>query len=88
MKSKNYEVPFYVIFPILLFVTSSPLGVEYSPQYRVLKHPHNLCSSLSARDQVLHPYKTTSKVWGYFGWLGCELAEEDCSYFLACVWRT
>jgi hypothetical protein len=33
-----------------------PLTSKYSTQHPVLKH--NLCSLLSVRDQVSHPYKT------------------------------
>jgi len=38
-----------------------PLRFKYSPQYPVL-YTLNLCSSLSVRDQVSHPYKTTGKI--------------------------
>jgi hypothetical protein len=34
-----------------------PLRSKHSPQHPVLKYLH-LCSSLSVRDQVSHPYKT------------------------------
>jgi hypothetical protein len=37
-----------------------PLRSKYSPQLPVLRH--NLCSSLSVRDQVSHPYKTTGEI--------------------------
>jgi hypothetical protein len=36
------------------------LMTEHFPQHVVLKH--SLYSSLHARDQVLHPYKTTGKI--------------------------
>jgi hypothetical protein len=44
-----------------------PLRSQYSP-----KHPVSntlcLCSSLNARDQVSHPYKTTGKIVFFFVW--------------------
>jgi hypothetical protein len=51
----------------LLIMQSSPasrhflsLRSKYSPQNLVLKY--NLCSSLSVRDHISHPYKTTGKI--------------------------
>jgi hypothetical protein len=38
---------------------SISLWSKYSPQQPVLKH--SLCSSLTVRDQVSHPYKATGK---------------------------
>jgi hypothetical protein len=38
-----------------------PLRSKYSSQNPVLKH-FSLCSSLSVRDQVSHPYKTTGRI--------------------------
>jgi hypothetical protein len=38
---------------------SIPLQSNYSPQYPVLKYPQ-LCSSLIARDQVPHTYRTVT----------------------------
>jgi hypothetical protein len=38
-----------------------PLRSKYSSQNPVLKHL-SLCSSLSVRDQVSHPYKTTGRI--------------------------
>jgi hypothetical protein len=55
IKSANYYAPHYVIFSLLL-VLPSPSG----PNILNTLFPNalNLCSSLRARDQVPHPYKT------------------------------
>jgi len=38
-----------------------PLSPKYFLQHSVLKHP-DLSSSLSMRDHVFYPYKTTGKI--------------------------
>jgi hypothetical protein len=47
-KGTNQEASYYAVF--------LPLRPKHSPQHSVLKH--NLCSSLSVREQISHPYKT------------------------------
>jgi hypothetical protein len=38
-----------------------PLGSKYSPK-TLFSGTLSLCSSLSVRDQILHPYETTGKM--------------------------
>jgi hypothetical protein len=53
------EITTVQFFPVL--VTSSLLG-PYTFLSTLFSNTLSLCSSLSARDQVLHPYKATDKV--------------------------
>jgi hypothetical protein len=54
VRSTNHELPHYVIFSILLLLLS--LRSTQSAQHLLPKYPQ--CSSLNARNQVLHPHKT------------------------------
>jgi len=51
----SYEAPHYAVFSSLL-----PLFPSYSLQHPLLRL--NQYSSLSAGDQVLHPYKITRRI--------------------------
>jgi len=59
LKHTSYEAPHYVIFssipPLPPLGPNNHLGILFS-------NTPNLCSSLSVRDQVSHPYKTTGKI--------------------------
>jgi hypothetical protein len=52
------KTPHYATSSILLVLI--PLWSEYSPYNPVLKHPQS--ASINVRNQVSHPYKTTSRI--------------------------
>jgi hypothetical protein len=54
-KSTSYEAPHYVVFSNLQSLTNILLNTLFS-------NTLSLCSSLNARNQVSHPYRTTGKI--------------------------
>jgi len=57
---KSYEAPHYVVFSSLL-PTSFLLGPNIHLR-TLFSNTRNLCSSLSAKDQVSYPYDKTCKI--------------------------
>jgi hypothetical protein len=59
VKHTSYEAPHFA--PFSNFPYFLPPRSKYFPQQPV-SNTLNLCSSLSVRDQVSHPYKITGKI--------------------------
>jgi hypothetical protein len=76
VKLANYEAPYYAVFSSLPPLSPSYVEIFLSTLF---SNTLNLCASLSARDQVSHPYKTTGKIVLYiliFKFLGAETGRQ------------
>jgi hypothetical protein len=64
MERTSYEAPHYAIFSSL--PSLPPSKVRIFSLTTCSQTPSILCFSLSVRDQVSHPYKTTGKIMGLY----------------------